>query len=383
MGRDDIPQPIPGQAEYEKPGFFERRASLPLPIGKRFSETYTLQSDQIPLTDGMAIESTLMKLHIVGILAVASLCTASAIPNASAEDAKSFGSILKAKTRETFDAISKYIQENPKADDVEQAYSWLFQTAINLQLEKDAVAVAEAYLKQPADGQLSRTYAQRVLALGLARSGKPEESLAVFDEILQGVRFRSANDTIDFGLDYGAELRGLGQMDASKASYERMAGKFFLNGQVRGICESKLAKFDLLKRDCPEVGVATMAGNVVNVSDYQGKVVLVDFWATNCPPCLSEFPNLRQIYKDYHDDGFEIIGVSLDESTAIVEDAKEKLKLSWPMIVNPIDVTRLRQRFKAPKIPAMYLVSKEGKIVQFDIKGMSLRRAIKKELGLK
>ncbi len=69
----------------------------------------------------------------------------------------------------------------------------------------------------------------------------------------------------------------------------------------------------LLTGDPVKVSGKTIDGKPFDISQYKGKVVIVDFWATWCGPCLAELPNLKKIYEKYHDRGLEIVGVNLDD----------------------------------------------------------------------
>ncbi|MDR0988698.1 MAG: AhpC/TSA family protein [Prevotellaceae bacterium] len=78
----------------------------------------------------------------------------------------------------------------------------------------------------------------------------------------------------------------------------------------------------------------TPEGKPVKLSDYagKGKVVLIDFWASWCPPCRREMPNLVQLYAQYKNKGFEIVGVSLDHSAEAWKNGIEKLNITWPQM---------------------------------------------------
>ena len=155
--------------------------------------------------------------------------------------------------------------------------------------------------------------------------------------------------------------------------------------------DEELNKLDTGELNRPGVGevmelkFTSLAGKEIDLADMKGKVVLIDFWATWCGPCIAELPNVRKAYEDYHDKGFEIIGISLDKAK---DEAKLKSfvkdeNMPWPQAFDGKGCqTALAQQYGIRSIPATFLVGKDGKIVSSNLRGPALSSAVEKELGL-
>ncbi len=109
-----------------------------------------------------------------------------------------------------------------------------------------------------------------------------------------------------------------------------------------------------------------MHGKEVDLAEFKGKVVLIDFWATWCGPCVAEVPNVVAAYEKYHDKGFVIMGISLDsDKEALLKFTKEH-KMTW---AQHFDAERVLMQIPAVSgvgtIPCMWLVDKEGNLVSF------------------
>jgi cytochrome c biogenesis protein CcmG, thiol:disulfide interchange protein DsbE len=112
----------------------------------------------------------------------------------------------------------------------------------------------------------------------------------------------------------------------------------------------------------PDFVVETMAGDSVRLSDLRGQVVLVNFWATWCPPCRVEMPGFQRVWEDYGDQGFVIVGLSVDQGVrSDVVRWVDQRGLTFPIAFAPGSVVRTYGG--ANVLPTSILIDREGRIV--------------------
>lgn len=125
-------------------------------------------------------------------------------------------------------------------------------------------------------------------------------------------------------------------------------------------------------------------GTIENISPHfeKGNVVLIDFWASWCPPCIKSMPIIVKLYDRYKDSGFEIVGISLDENESSWKSAIKRLGMTWPQYIDDGNGSNglAAREYNIRQIPQTYLLDKKGNIAGHNLSGVELIEKIEELL---
>lgn len=163
-----------------------------------------------------------------------------------------------------------------------------------------------------------------------------------------------------------------GEADKAKALFQRIV-RDYADSEETELYKGKLRRMDAIGQPFELKFTCAITGKEIDVQrDLKGKVVLVDFWATWCGPCVAKMPELKALYEKYRDKGFEIVGVSLDVpedrgGLKSLRDFVEKNGISWPQYYEGKGFEKsFAESWGIDAIPTLFLLDRQGRLVSTD-----------------
>jgi len=130
------------------------------------------------------------------------------------------------------------------------------------------------------------------------------------------------------------------------------------------------------------IDATDIAGKRVSLGQYHGKVLLIDFWATWCGPCVAEIPNVLAVYQKYHKQGLEVVGFSQDEDRGSLNSFILQRGIPWRMVFcGGPGSGKVPQAYGIMAIPVMVLIGRDGKVAAVDMRGPALEQAVQEALA--
>ncbi len=224
--------------------------------------------------------------------------------------------------------------------------------------------------------------------------GKPTEAglapeLKEFDALLQKYKTDKSDDVamilLTKSVVYSDLLHDEAKGDAVMQQLKRDFPDSEAVATVKRQEESKKVRADLVKGAAfPDFEEKDLDGKPLSISGLKGKVVLVDFWATWCGPCIFELPNVLTTYEKHHAKGFEIVGISFDSDRKKLESFIKQKSMPWPQFFDGKGwENKLGKNYSVNNIPLTFLLDRESKIIGIDLRGDSLESAVAAALAQK
>lgn len=277
-------------------------------------------------------------------------------------------------------------------DDLDNHFEDVSDAAM-LKITKDRLSALEAYVADKANkDHADLAKAKGVAAqLKVAVAAKVETNPGALKDAHGKFLAALESDDIRSGIELTSEvvdkLLELDDIAGAKAAWEAVSQKFAdhpQGPQIQGHIKSRLADLEVIGTE-PKAFKAKDTKDVEqSIENYKGKVLLIDFWATWCGPCVRELPNVIAAYKKYHPKGFEVVGVSLDKEDKTVLDKflEKNPGMTWPQIYDgKFWKAEIAQLYGVQSIPATYLIDQSGKIYRVNVRGKALDKAIERLLA--
>lgn len=300
--------------------------------------------------------------------------------------------------REHVDALAK-IAASETGEAASATYRLLFNLAIARNVLGAAEPAAERVIEKGGVDPDVEMLAHFINAIAEVDRGEYEESLQHLEAYIQGnqqaleaVRRQiDPNVVLGIGEAYFQRLAQAGQYDVAR----RLCEDVLKNAQNPGIRDhftKRLSRVGMLGKPAPAIAGKDVDGKPVSLADLKGKVVLVDFWATWCPPCSVQMLKLNTLREKFKDRDFEVLGVNVDSLRQGTPEGEATLNLvrrylvdhqaTFPNIVLGESEQGIPEAFGVDEIPANFLIGRDGTIVQFELSDGNALKAVEAALGV-
>ena len=249
-----------------------------------------------------------------------------------------------------------FIKAYPKHRQVDEVYYHLGAIFVQLQRTEEGIAVLEELIRY----YPSADYVEpSLLTLGLAYDKNSEHDKAdvLYEKLENHSKYRTGM--------YAKTARQLLEQDRTERTGKLPSLPEASPSSSRNQFANKLAQ---------DFQVMDIRGKALSLAQYRGQVVLLDFWATWCGPCIAEMPNIKQTYERYKNQKFQIIGISLDRSMAPLEAYIQGAGIAWQQY---LDISgEISSLYNVRAIPSTFLIDGAGIVRSVNLRGPALETAV-------
>ena len=301
------------------------------------------------------------------------------------------GCILTTLCISSVDAAS--IKTSYKYQEIKRLHKMIFQSSepavLNMLIQKSRAFIEE----HPKYKRIDQVY--YIFGSALTQAGDTEEAIEAYQQLVKNYPNAAyfAPALLEIGLGYDK----LGQHDKADAAYRQLiehpkygssssakSAKRLLALEKENRAGEVSSRFSYRNRPDALVGkkaidfnVKDLNGNDLSLKKYRGKVILLDFWAVWCGPCIAEMPNVKQVYDKYKDANFQIVGISLDQSRDRLVGYLEKERITWPQFFDGNGWrNQVAGMYGINSIPRMYLIDGTGVVRKANVRGRALEPAV-------
>jgi peroxiredoxin len=247
-----------------------------------------------------------------------------------------------------------FIEAHPKYKRVDEVYYLLGNALVQLEHVEEGIKVFEELVK---DYPSARYVERCLLALGLAydKLSKHDAADAAYEKLVNHPKYGSRSQ-------------------AKFAKLLLKQGKTERKGELPKPPGMGMNPREWIGKPAPDFQATDLNGEELSLKSLRGQVVLLDFWATWCGPCIAEMPKVKKTYAKYKDQKFQIVGISLDRSIEPLETYIEKETLGW---LHYWDKSReVRTLYGVRAIPSTFLIDGEGIIRKANLGGFNVESAV-------
>ncbi len=248
-----------------------------------------------------------------------------------------------------------FVTSFPEYKRIDEVYYYLGNGLVRLEKVEEGIKVFEKLIEEHPE---ARYVQPSLLELGMAydKLKKQDKADEIYTKLIEHPKFGSRS--------YAKQAKKYLEMDRSKRT-----------GEIpKPSTPTSSRPSEWIGKPAPDFQVKDLKGEDLSLEKYKGHVVLLDFWATWCGPCIAELPNVKKTYQKYKDQKFQIIGISLDRAQKTLETFVEKEGLSW---VHYFDQSgQIANQYKVTGIPSMFLLDGQGVIRKAGLRGHALGTAV-------